>query len=184
VEKEAAARGLPNIKTTPKALDALISDKSDLLFEETGVFTRREAHARHEILLDAFYKKLQIEARVIGELGMNVILPAAIAYQSKLVENAIGLKELGLDKDTYKAQIDIITKIAEHVNVIKSDIELMVNARKKANTIENIRDKAIDYDENVKPFFQSIRYHADKLEQLVDDSLWPLPKFRELLFIK
>jgi glutamine synthetase len=183
-EKEAEARGLPNIKTTPKALDAFISDRSDLLFEDTGVFTRREAHARHEILLDAFYKKLQIEARVIGELGINVIIPAAITYQSKLVENAKGLKDLGLSEDTYKAQIDIITKISEHVNVVKSDIEKMVEARKKANTIENLRDKAIEYDEKVKPFFQSIRYHVDKLEQLVDDSIWPLPKFRELLFIK
>eukprot|EP01037_Dinobryon_pediforme_P010238 gene10238-10308_t len=183
-EKEAASRGLPNIKTTPKALDAFVSEKSDLLFEESGVFTRREAHARHEILLDAFYKKLQIEARVIGELGTNVILPAAIAYQSKLVQNALGLKELGLSKDTYQAQVEIITRISEHINTIKADIEKMVDARKKANTVENIREKAIEYDEKVKPFFQSIRYHADKLEQLIDDSLWPLPKFRELLFIK
>ncbi|HWZ15167.1 MAG TPA: glutamine synthetase III [Mucilaginibacter sp.] len=183
-EIEAQGRGLANIKTTPKALDAMLSDKTELLFEETGVFTKREAHARHEILLDSFYKKLQIEARVIGELGMNIIIPAAIAYQSKLVESARGLKELGLNADTYKAQLDIINKIAGHVNLIKSNIEEMVDARKKANTIDDVREKAIDYDEKVKPFFQSIRYHADKLEQLVDDSLWPLPKFRELLFIK
>ena len=183
-EKEAAIRGLPNIKTTPKALDALLSDKSSLLFAETGVFTEREAHARHEILLDSFYKKLQIEARVIGELGNNVILPAAITYQSKLVENVKGLKELGLNEATYKAQLEIINKISEHINFINSDITEMVDARKKANKIEDIREKAIEYDEKVKPFFQAIRYHADKLEQLVDDSLWPLPKFRELLFIK
>ena len=183
-EKEAEARGLPNIKTTPKALDALLSDKSALLFAETAVFTEREVHARHEILLESFYKKLQIEARVIGELGINIILPAAIAYQSKLVENVKGLKDLGLNEDTYKAQLAIINKIAEHVNFINSDIEAMVEARKKANKIEDILEKAIDYDEKVKPFFQAIRYHVDKLEQLVDDSLWPLPKFRELLFIK
>jgi glutamine synthetase len=174
---------LTNIKTTPKALDAFLSDKTATLFSETGVFSQREAHARHEILLESFYKKLQIEARVIGELGMNVIIPSAIAYQTNLIENAKGLKDLGLDKDTYKAQLEIITKIAEHVNGIKSNIEAMVEARKKANTIDDIRDKAIDYDEKVKPFFQPIRYHVDKLEQLVDDSLWPLPKFRELLFI-
>ena len=183
-EKEAAIRGLPNIKTTPRALDALLSDKSALLFAETGVFTEREAQARHEILLESFYKKLQIEARVIGELGINIILPAAIEYQSKLVENVKGLKSLGLNEDTYKAQLDIINKIAEHLNHIKADIEAMVNERKKANIIDDLREKAIDYDEKVKPFFQGIRYHADKLEQLVDDSLWPLPKFRELLFIK
>jgi glutamine synthetase len=183
-EKEAALRGLPNIKTTPKALDAFISDKSELLFAETGVFTRREAHARHEILLESFYKKLQIEARVIGELGINIILPSAIIYQTKLAENVKALKELGLPESTYKAQLDIINKIAEHVNFIKTDIDEMVEARKLANKIEDIREKAIDYDEKVRPFFQAIRYHVDKLEQLVDDSVWPLPKFRELLFIK
>jgi glutamine synthetase len=183
-EKEAEERGLANIKTTPKALDALLSEKSDILFAETGVFSPREAHARHEILLDSFYKKLQIEARVIGELVMNVIIPAAIAYQSKLVENVKGLKDLGLADTTYAAQLDIINKIAEHVNFIKTNVEQMVNERKKANAIEDIRQRAIDYDEKVKSFFQPIRYNVDKLEQLVDDTLWPLPKFRELLFIK
>ncbi|HEY5328158.1 MAG TPA: glutamine synthetase III [Mucilaginibacter sp.] len=183
-EKEAESRGLPNIKTTPKAVDALLSDKTRLLFAETTVFTEREVYARHEILLDSFYKKLQIEARVIGELGINIILPAAIAYQTKLIENVKGLKDLGLGDETFKAQLAIINKIAEHVNFIKSDIDNLVEARKKANKIEDLREKAIDYDEKVKPFFQAIRYHVDKLEQLVDDSLWPLPKFRELLFIK
>jgi glutamine synthetase len=183
-EKEAALRGLPNIKTTPKALDALLSDKSENLFAESGVFTVREAHARHEILLDAFYKKLQIEARVIGEMVMNVIIPSAIAYQSKLIENVKGLKDLGLDKSTYASQLDIINRISEHVNFIKTNTEQMVDERKKANVIDDIRQRAIDYDEKVKSFFQPIRYHVDKLEQLVDDGLWPLPKFRELLFIK
>ncbi|PWK79658.1 glutamine synthetase [Mucilaginibacter oryzae] len=183
-EKEAAMRGLSNIKTTPKALDALLSDKSEHLFAESGVFTVREAHARHEILLDAFYKKLQIEARVIGELVMNVIIPAAIAYQSKLIENVKGLKDLGLDKSTYESQLDLINRISEHVNFIKTNTEQMVNERKKANVIEDIRQRAINYDEKVKSFFQPIRYHVDKLEQLIDDRLWPLPKFRELLFIK
>jgi len=183
-EKEAESRGLSNIKTTPKAVDALLSDKTRLLFAETTVFTEREVYARHEILLDSFYKKLQIEARVIGELGINIILPAAIAYQTKLIENVKGLKDLGLGDETFKAQLAIINKIAEHVNFIKSDIDNLVEARKKANKIEDLREKAIDYDEKVKPFFQTIRYHVDKLEQLVDDSLWPLPKFRELLFIK
>ena len=183
-EKEAATRGLANIKTTPKALDAFLSDKSDALFAESGVFSKREAHARHEILLESYYKKLQIEARVIGELVNNIIIPAAICYQSKLVENVKGLKDIGLNESTYKAQLDIINKISEHVNFIKSNVEEMIEARKQANTIEDSRDRAIQYDEKVKSYFQPIRYHADKLEQLVDDSLWPLPKFRELLFIK
>ena len=182
-EKEAGTRGLSNIKTTPKALDVLLSEKSALLFKETGIFTPRETHARHEILLEAFYKKLQIEARVMGELANNIIIPSAIAYQTRLIENVKGLKDLGLAADTYKTQLDIITKISEHVNFIRLDIENMVQERKKANTIEDLRDKAIAYDEKVKSFFQPIRYHVDKLEQLVDDSLWPLPKFRELIFI-
>jgi glutamine synthetase len=183
-EKEAESRGLANIKTTPKALDAFIAEKAEALFAETNVFTKREVHARHEILLDSFYKKLQIEARVMGELAVNVIIPAAIAYQSKLIENVKGLKDLGLDKGTYKAQLDIINKISEHVNYIKDDVEEMINERKKANVIEDLRERAIAYDEKVKSYFQPIRYHVDKLEQVVDDTLWPLPKFRELLFIK
>jgi glutamine synthetase len=183
-EAEAKERGLSNIKTTPKALDALLSDKTERLFDETGVYNKREAQARHEILLESFYKKLQIEARVIGELVNNIIIPAAITYQTKLVENVIGLKELGFPKETYAAQTDIITKIAEHVNFIKSNVEHLIDERKKANIIEDSRDKAIAYDENVKTYFQPIRYHVDKLEQLIDDALWPLPKFRELLFIK
>jgi glutamine synthetase len=183
-EAEAAKRGLSNIKTTPKALDAFISEKSDILFSETSVFTKREVHARHEILLDSFYKKLQIEARVMGEMVTNIIIPAAIEYQTKLIDNVRGLKEIGLTEPAYKAQLDIIAKISEHVNFIKSNVDQMIDERKKANGIEDLREKAIDYDEKVKPFFQPIRYHVDKLEQLIDDSIWPLPKFRELLFIK
>jgi len=183
-EKEAEERGLANYKTTPKALDALLTEKSNILFEDTSVFSLREAHARHEILLESYYKKLQIEARVIGELVTNVIIPTAITYQSNLVNNVRGLKDLGLDSSTYAAQLDIITKISEHVNFIKSNVGYMVAERKQANGIEDIREKAIAYDEKVRAFFVPIRYHVDKLEQLIDDSLWPLPKFRELLFIK
>jgi glutamine synthetase len=183
-EKEAEERGLSNVKTTPKALDAFLTEKSTILFEESNVFSLREAHARHEVLLESFYKKLQIEARVIGELVTNVIIPTAIAYQTRLVENVKGLKELGLDSSAYAAQMDIITKISEHVNFIKSNVSNMVAERKQANAIEDVREKAITYDEKVKAFFLPIRYHVDKLEQLIDDSLWPLPKFRELLFIK
>lgn len=183
-EKEAEERGLSNFKTTPKALDAFLSEKSTILFEDSSVFSLREAHARHEVLLESFYKKLQIEARVIGELVTNVIIPTAVNYQSKLVENVRGLKDLGFEAATYAAQLDIITKISEHINFIKSNVGYMVAERKQANAIEDIREKAIAYDEKVKVFFLPIRYHVDKLEQLVDDSLWPLPKFRELLFIK
>ena len=183
-EDEAAARGLSNIKTTPKALDALVSEKTFKLFAETQVYSQREAHARHEILLESYFKKLQIEARVIGDLVTNVIIPAAINYQTALIENVKGLKEIGLKADSYEAQLTIITKISEHVNFIKSNVEAMVEERKKANKIDDVREKSIAYDLNVKAYFEPIRYHVDKLEVLVDDAKWPLPKFRELLFIK
>lgn len=183
-EVEAGTRGLSNIKTTPKALDVLISEKTERLFEDTAVFSKRESHARHEILLEEYYKKLQIEARVMGELVDTLIIPAAISYQSKLVESITGLKNIGLKPETYTAQLDIVNKLAEHINFIKTNVDAMVDARKKANHIEDTREKAIAYDETVKSYFAGIRYHVDKLEQLVDDSLWPLPKFREMLFIK
>ena len=182
--KEAEARGLANIKTTPKALDALVSDKSSKLFQETGVFSVREAHARHEILIEDYYKKIQIEARVMGELVTNVIIPVAIRYQTQLIENVKGLKEIGLGAETYEAQMMIIKQISQHVNFIKDNVYAMVEERKIANALEHARDKAIAYDEKVKSYFDPIRYHVDKLELLVDDNAWPLPKFRELLFIK
>jgi len=183
-EKEAEARGLSNIKTTPKALDVLLTEKVEDLFAETGVYSKRESEARHEILLDSFYKKLQIEARLIGEMVTNVIIPTALTYQSKLIENVKGLKEIGMAAETYAPQIDLITRISNHVTFIKNNVDEMVAERKKANAIEDIREKSIAYDEKVKTFFDPIRYHVDKLELLVEDSMWPLPKFRELLFIK
>ncbi|WP_256011589.1 glutamine synthetase III family protein [Desertivirga xinjiangensis] len=182
--QEAEARGLSNIKTTPKALDVLITEKTEKLFEESGVYSKREAHARHEILLESYYKKLQIEARVMGELVNNVIIPASVAYQTDLITNVKGLKEIGLKEDSYAAQMEIITKISDHVNFIRTNVKEMINARKEANVIEDVREKSIAYDEKVKSYFEPIRYHVDKLEQLIADDKWPLPKFRELLFIK
>jgi glutamine synthetase len=181
---EAAKRGLSNIKTTPKALDAYVSDKSTELFTKTNIFNKRELHARHEILLESFYKKLQIEARVMGDITNSQILPAAIAYQNTLIENARGLKDLGLSKEAIATPLAIISTLSEHIGIIKTNIDAMLEERKKANAVEDTRDKSIHYDEKVKVYFDTIRYHTDKLEQIVDDSVWPLPKFRELLFLK
>ncbi|WP_442794950.1 glutamine synthetase III family protein [Pelobium manganitolerans] len=181
---EAEKRGLSNIKTTPKALDALISEKSIKVFKDTGVFTEREAHARHEILLEEYHKKLQIEGRVIGELVTNVVIPAAVNYQNNLIQNVKGLKDLGLPKDTYSAQLLIIEEISKHVNFIKDNVHAMIEERKIANKMDDTREKAIAYDEKIKSYFAPIRYHVDKLELMIDDNIWPLPKFRELLFIK
>ena len=181
---EAEKRGLSNIKTTPKALDAYVSEKTTELFTKLNIFNERELHARHEILLESYYKKLQIEARVMGEVTNSMIIPAAIAYQNSLIENAKGLKELGLTGDALATPLAIINKVSEHLNVVKTSIDAMLEQRKKVNAIEDSREKAISYDEKVKSYFDTIRYHTDKLEQIVDDSVWPLPKFRELLFIK
>ncbi|TKC06243.1 glutamine synthetase III family protein [Pedobacter frigoris] len=181
---EAEKRGLANIKTTPKALDAYVSEKSTELFAKLNIFSERELHARHEILLESYYKKLQIEARVMGEVTNSMIIPAAIAYQNTLIENAKGLKELGLGNDALATPLAIINKVSEHLNIVKTSIDAMLEQRKKVNAIEDSREKAINYDEKVKSYFDTIRYHTDKLEQIVDDSVWPLPKFRELLFLK
>lgn len=181
---EAEKRGLSNIKTTPRALDAYISDKTTELFSKTNIFSKRELHARHEILLENFYKKLQIEARVMSEVAGNQILPAAITYQNSLIENARGLKELGLPEESIATPLAIIKELSYHIRIVKNNIDDMLEERKKTNNIEDLRNKAIGYDEKVKAYFDVIRYHTDKLEQIVDDSLWPLPKFRELLFLK
>ncbi|WP_421940200.1 glutamine synthetase III [Pedobacter sp.] len=180
-EDEAATRGLSNIKTTPRALDAYLSEKSAELFAATNIYSKREIHARHEIMLENFYKKLQIEARVMGEVANTAIIPAAISYQNSLIENVKGLKELGIDS---KSSLEIVKKLSEHLDIVKTNIDAMLEERKVTNKIEDTREKAIAYDEKVKSYFDTIRYHADKLEQIVDDSVWPLPKFRELLFLK
>jgi glutamine synthetase len=183
-EKEAEKRGLPNVKTTPHALDALVTPKAAKLFTETGVYNEKELHARHEILLEDYVKRVQIEARVIGDLATNTILPAAISYQNTLIENIRGLKEIGLGEESVKAQKQIAGKIAEHINVISENVQAMIEARKVVNKLTDSRQKAIEYCEKVKPYFEVIRYHSDKLEFLVDDKKWGLPKYRELLFLR
>lgn len=183
-EEEALKRGLSNIKTTPKALDVYVSEKTEKLFENLGVLTKREGEARHEILLENYFKKIQIEARVIGEIVNSLIVPAVFNYQNDLITNVKGLKDLGFDESTYVAQKDLIEKISKYTQTVIADTEAMRQERKKANVLEDIRDIAIAYDENVKPYFDKIRYHLNKLEQIVDDSKWPLPKLRELLFVR
>ena len=184
-EKEAERRGLPNIKTTPLALDALVSDKAKRIFESNGVFTHSEIEARHEIELEKYIKKVQIEARIIGDLALNHIIPAAVKYQNQLIKNITGLKAAGLKQDAYKSQQDILAKVSEHIQVIYDKVEALVNARRIANVITDTRTKAIAYNEEVKDaFFDEIRYHVDKLESLVDDDYWTLPKYREMLLMR
>jgi len=185
--KEAAKRGLSNFKTTPLALDAFVSKQSIALFERHHILTEREQHARHEIYLETYTKKIQIESRVMADLAISQIIPTAIKYQSSLIENVKGLKEIMNEPDFKKAgqiQLGMIIEISEHINTIKTKVDEMVAARKKANKITDTKKQAIEYCEKVKSHFDEIRYHVDKLELIVDDESWPLPKYRELLFTK
>lgn len=182
--QEAKARGLSNIMSTPKALDVYLKEENLILFEKLGIYTKRESVARHEILLENFFKKLQIEARVIGEVINSQIAPTCFLYQNKLIENVKGLQDLGLGKEAYSSQLNLVERISRHTNVILEKAEEMRQARKKANNIEDMRGRAIAYDEIVKPYFDEIRYHVNKLEKIIDDNAWPLPKLRELLFLK
>ncbi len=182
--KEARHRGLSNITTTPPALDAYVSKSSMKLFEEMGIFNHREVEARHEIMLETYIKKIQIESRVMGDLAINHIIPAAIRYQTILVKNVEGLKNIGMKPDAMATQIEMIKEISEHLGMIKTNVDKMIDARKKANKIENVRAKAVAYCDEVKAYFDTIRYHVDKLEIMVDDELWPLAKYRELVMIR
>jgi glutamine synthetase len=184
-QKEAEKRGLPNVHTTPLALDAMISKKSKELFLRNKIYTHAEIEARHEIELEKYIKKVQIEARIIGDLALNHIIPAAIKYQNQLLENVSGLKAAGLPETTYGGQLSILTTISEHIQVIYEKVEALVEARRVANVIEDTKTKAIAYNNEVKDaFFNEIRYHVDKLESLVDDEHWNLPKYREMLFLR
>jgi len=184
--KEAAKRGLSNHRTTPDALKAFVHKKFVDIFERTGVLTAREVHARYEIGLEDYTKKIQIESRVLGDLVSNHVIPVAIKYQNTLVENVKGLK-LVLDLKTYgkisQNQMEQITEISEHIDKIMTYVNDMTEARKVANRLQDPEEKAKSYCNHVFPYFEKIRYHSDKLELMVDDEVWPLPKYRELLFI-
>ncbi len=183
--QEAEKRGLPNVKTTPLALDAMLTDKAKHLFESNHVYNHLELEARHEIELEKYIKKVQIEARIMGDLSLNHILPAAINYQNTLAKNIRGLKEAGLPDSAFVSQLEILNEVSDHINFIYSKGNEMVEARKVANNMTNTREKAIAYCDDVKgKFFDDIRYHVDKLEHLIDDDKWTLPKYRELLFLR
>ncbi len=182
---EAEKRGLENVKTTPLALDAYITDKAKKLFATNNIYTHGELEARHEIMLEEYVKKVQIEARVMGDLASTIILPAAVKYQNILLQNINGLKDAGIAKEAYANQLQIVKKLSEHINIISDKTEAMIEARKKANELTNSKAMAVAYCDDVKGnYFEEIRYHVDKLELMVDDSIWLLPKYRELLFLR
>jgi len=185
--KEAEKRGLNNIKDTPRALDVWSRAETVKLFADMKVLSPVETAARHEIELHSFALKIQIESRVVGDLAQNHVIPVAIAYQNRLIENVRGLREVLPSANAEKATripVGLIEEISEHINAVVSFVDQMTEARKRANGLENAREKALAYCDQVRPYLDRIRYHADKLELLVDDELWPLPKMRELLFTR
>jgi glutamine synthetase len=185
-EKEAKRRGLSNNKATPEALKARISKKSIELFEQMNVMSKIETEARYEIEIEEYTLRIQIESRVLGDIAGNHIVPTAVKYQNMLIENVKGLKEIfGKDFEEHASQqIQLIKGISGHIEAIHAKVEQMINTRKKVNNLKDAVKKAEMYCNEVKPFFEDIRYHCDKLELMIDDEIWPLTKYRELLFTR
>lgn len=183
-EQEAKKRGLSNNKTTPEALKFLVDKKVIALFEEMQIMNKVEAEARWEIELEEYTKNIQIESRILGDIARNHIVPTAVRYQSILVENVKGLKEIfgGQYHQFAQEQIDLIKRISNYISAIHTLVDEMIEERKKANVIKDAEQQALAYCHKVKPFFDKIRYNCDKLEIMVDDELWPLTKYREMLF--
>lgn len=185
-EIEAGKRGLSNNKTTPLALKEQVSKKTIALYEGLGIMNKIEIEARHEIEVEEYAMHIQIEARVLGDIARNHVIPTAIKYQNVLIENVQGIKDIyGKDfKKLAKEQMNLIEAISNHIENINGGITDMINARKKANKIKDSQKRAIAYCDQIRPYFEQIRYHCDKLELLVDDEIWPLTKYRELLFTR
>lgn len=186
-KQEAAKRGLDCETSVPVIFDSYLEDKAVDMFAKTNVFSKVELEARNEVKWEIYTKKVQIEARVLGDMALNHIIPVATRYQSILLDNVYKIKSL-FPKDEgdsiAKRDLEQIKKMEHHMLIIKDKVAEMVNARKVANKIETEREKAIAYHDSVLPLFDDIRYHIDKLELMVDDEIWPLPKYRELLFIR
>ena len=186
-KEEAARRGLDCETSCPVIFDQYLTEDSVRMFESAGVMTRKELEARNEVKWETYTKKIQIEARVLGDLVMNHVVPVAIEYQGKLIDNVYKMKQIFPTEEAEKLSAEnmaIIRKIAEHTSYIKEHVDTMVEARKVANKIVDERAKAIEYHDKITPMLEQIRYHIDKLELIVDDQMWTLPKYRELLFIR
>ncbi len=185
-EVEAKKRGLSNNKTTPTALKAQVSKRTIALYEDLGIMSKVEIEARHEIEMEEYAKRIQIEGRVLGDIARNHVIPTAIRFQNILIENVQGIKDIyGKDfKKLAGEQMRLIEQISGHIENINQGITNMIEERKKANKLTDIEECAHAYCDVVKPFFDEIRYHCDKLELLVDDEIWPLTKYRELLFTR
>ena len=185
-KEEAKKRGLDCETSVPLIFDAYLSEETVKMYENTSVLNERELHARNEVKWETYTKKIQIEARVLGDLSMNHIIPVATQYQSMLLDNLYKMRVVFDEEKAArlsKEDAALIEDIATHISAIKTNVDDMVEARKTANKLDDAREKAIAYHDNVEPFLNVIRYHIDKLELIVDNQMWPLPKYRELLFI-
>ena len=186
-KEEAQRRGLDCETSCPVIFDQYLTPESIRMFESTGVMNRKELEARNDVKWETYTKKIQIEARVLGDLVMNHIVPIAIGYQTQLIDNVYKMKGIFPAEEAEKLSsenVAIIRKISEHTIYIKEHVDAMVEARKQANRIESEREKAIAYHDTISPMLEQIRYHIDKLELMVDDQMWTLPKYRELLFVR
>ena len=182
--EEAAKRGLSNLKTAPEALRKYLDKSAIDLFSKHGIFNEIEMHARYEIEIENYIKKIQIESRVVGDLAINHIVSTSLKYQTQLVDNVRGQKEIGIDPQYYAPTIEIIKKISIYTAKINNLVDEMTEARKEANNVEDTAERARLYSTKVKNYLEEIRYCVDKLELIVDDDEWPLPKYRELLLIR
>ena len=183
-EEESAKRGLTAVKNVPESFKVYVKKETVDMFNSLGVLSPVESQARYEVQNETYVKKLQIEARLIGDICLNHVIPAAVSYQNILVKSIQGCKDVFGDeyKQLCKADMDTYKKISGYVNSISADVEALVEARKRANKVEDMAERAYLYSTSVKDMMDKVRYSADHLEMLVDDELWPLPKYRELLF--
>jgi glutamine synthetase len=185
--QEAKKRGLSNIASVPESIGRYLTKESREMLIGSGIFTEKELESRVEVEYEKFTKKVQIEARVLGDLAINHIVPTGIKYMTSLIENVKGLKEVFSEIEFERlagARKEVIVVISDHISAIKRLVNEMIEERKKANVIEGAFAKAIAYEKHVKPYLEEIREHIDKLELIVDNEIWPLPKYRELLFTR
>jgi glutamine synthetase len=185
--KEAKKRGLSNIESVPESVKQYLTDQGKKVLIGTGIFSEKELASRCEVEYEKFTKKTQIEARVLGDLAINHIVPTAITYMTSLIENVRGLREIFNDTEFERlagARKEVIVTVSDHISNIKRLVNDMVEARKRANKIEGAYEQSLAYEKDVKPYLDEVRYHIDKLELIVDNEIWPLPKYRELLFTR
>jgi glutamine synthetase len=182
-KEEAAKRGLNNFTTTPEALKVYSTKKAEVFYKQ-GVFSKKELHAYQEVQFHNYATKLQIESRTLGEMVANLILPAAVSYQKKIADNLISLKAIGLEESEYSAQLEVVKTLSANINGAANGVKAMTLARRAANNLESIEAQAEAYCETVKPIMDDIRTYCDRLEYLVEDAAWPLPKYREMFYIR